>query len=87
MGVVFWRFRGDVIFGFCISVQEKYIIIGIGVQLFPAHQLDYPKNGDFIVDEKYTFEVGGRGKTNKQIKDVSNAYIVSDDIEIGGGGI
>ena len=30
-----------------------------------------------IVDEKSTFEVGGRGKTNKQIKNVS------DDIEIG----
>ena len=52
-------------------------------QLSYSHQLDYPKNGDFIVDEKYTFEVGGRGKTNIHIKDVSNAYIVSDDIEIG----
>jgi len=52
-------------------------------QLSYSHQLDYPKNGDFIVDEKSTFEVGGRGKTNKQIKDISNAYIVSDDIEIG----
>ena len=54
-------------------------------QLSYSHQLDYPKNGDFIVDEKSTFEVGGRGKTNKQIKDVSNAYIVSDNIEIGAG--
>ena len=52
-------------------------------QLSYSHQLDYPKNGDFIVNEKYTFEVGGRGKTKKQIKDVSNAYIVSDNIEIG----
>ena len=54
-------------------------------QLSYAHNLDYPKNGDFIVDELTTFEVGGRGKTNKQIKDVSNAYIVSDNIEIGAG--
>ena len=54
-------------------------------QLSYSYQLDYPKNGDFIVDEISTFEVGGRSKTNKQIKDVSNAYIVSDDIEIGAG--
>ncbi len=54
-------------------------------QLSYAHQLDYPKNGDFIVDEDSTFEVGGRGKSNKQIKDVKKAYIVSDNIEIGAG--
>jgi predicted AAA+ superfamily ATPase len=47
------------------------------------HGLNYPKNGDFIVDESYTFEVGGRGKSKKQIKNVENAYIVSADIETG----
>lgn len=32
---------------------------------------------------KYTFEVGGRNKKQKQIAGVENAYIVKDDIEIG----
>ncbi len=54
-------------------------------QLSYEHGLNYPKNGDFIVNEQSTFEVGGRGKTNKQIKDVSNAYVVSADIEVGSG--
>ena len=48
------------------------------------HSLNYPKDGgDFIIDDLYTFEVGGRGKTKKQIKDIDNSFIVSADIEIG----
>ena len=52
-------------------------------QLSYEHRLNYPKNADFIVDESYTFEVGGRGKSKKQIKDIENAYVVSADIEVG----
>ncbi len=48
-----------------------------------SHGLQYPKNGDFIVDDTYTFEVGGSGKTEKQIKNVKQSFIVADDIEIG----
>ncbi len=48
------------------------------------HSLNYPKDrGDFIIDDLYTFEVGGRGKTKKQIKDIDNSFIVSADIEVG----
>ena len=32
---------------------------------------------------KYTFEVGGKTKTFNQIKDISNSFVVADDIEIG----
>ena len=39
--------------------------------------------GDFLVDDKYTFEVGGKNKSFKQIKDIENSYLISDDIEIG----
>ncbi len=49
------------------------------------HALNYPKQGDFIVDEHYTFEIGGKTKDNKQINELQNAYIVADDIEIGAG--
>lgn len=37
---------------------------------------------DFQI-EKYTFEVGGKNKTQKQIVGVPNAFVVKDDIEIG----
>jgi predicted AAA+ superfamily ATPase len=41
--------------------------------------------GDFIIDEKHIFEIGGKNKTKKQIRDLENAYIVKDDIEFGYG--
>ena len=43
------------------------------------------KVGDFLVKERYLFEIGGKNKSFKQIKDVENAYVVADDIEIGFG--
>jgi len=39
--------------------------------------------GDFLVNDKYIFEVGGKNKSFWQIKDLPNSYVVSDDIEIG----
>ncbi len=41
------------------------------------------KDGDFIVNEKYTFEIGGKNKTYRQIKDIAHSYIAMDDIEYG----
>lgn len=38
--------------------------------------------GDFKVDQ-YTFEVGGKSKTQEQIKNRANAFIVKDNIEYG----
>ena len=54
-------------------------------QLSQNVSLNYPKKGDFIVNNKYIFEIGGKSKTNKQIIKEVNAYIASDDIEIGFG--
>ena len=44
-----------------------------------------PKKGDFLVDNNYLFEVGGKNKGFKQIKDLPASYVVADDIEIGSG--
>lgn len=43
------------------------------------------KVGDFLVEERYVFEVGGKNKSFKQIKDIPNSYVAADDIEIGFG--
>ena len=43
------------------------------------------KVGDFLVKERYVFEVGGKNKSFKQIKDIENSYVAADDIEIGFG--
>jgi len=43
------------------------------------------QKGDFYTEEKYTFEIGGKDKGYKQIKDIENSYIAADDIEVGYG--
>ena len=37
--------------------------------------------GDFLVDEQYTFEVGGETKTARPIKNIADSYLVLDEIE------
>ncbi|RLA58054.1 MAG: hypothetical protein DRQ78_12770, partial [Epsilonproteobacteria bacterium] len=49
------------------------------------HSLSIPKKGDFMVDDIYTFEIGGKNKSFKQIKDIPHSFVVLDDIEIGSG--
>jgi len=44
-----------------------------------------PTKGDFLINNKYLFEVGGKNKGFKQIKDIENSFVVADDIEIGSG--
>ncbi|MBQ6079925.1 MAG: ATP-binding protein [Muribaculaceae bacterium] len=52
-------------------------------QLNVGHQLYMPQQGDFVVDDAFTFEVGGRGKGYKQIRNLENSYVVQDEIELG----
>ena len=47
--------------------------------------MKYPAAGDFLVDETYLFEVGGKGKTFEQIKDVPKSYVAYDEVEVGRG--
>jgi len=51
-------------------------------QLQTIHKVNVSKQADFLVDGTYTFEVGGKGKGQKQIKGLENAWIVKDDIEL-----
>ena len=52
-------------------------------QLDYLHKVEYPEKGDFLIDKKYTFEIGGKSKNIKQIHALENAYIAADDIEYG----
>jgi len=85
---------------FCLNpdigvVREQFFVDMLRVN----NKINYSKIGDFLVDEKYIFEVGGKNKSFKhagakrlnptakrgQIKDIPNSYVVSDDIEVGDG--
>ena len=52
-------------------------------QLKYVHKVTYPPKGDFKVDEKYIFEIGGKNKSGKQIAALDNAFVVADKIETG----
>ncbi|MEI6555123.1 MAG: AAA family ATPase [Paludibacter sp.] len=54
-------------------------------QLTLKHTISGAKKGDFIVDDRFTFEIGGINKTFKQIKELPESYIAKDDIETGYG--
>jgi len=49
------------------------------------YDVTYPAKGDFLVESKFLFEVGGRNKNFSQIKDIENSFIAFDDVEIGYG--
>ena len=61
------------------NLRETFFANQVGFQ----HQITYAEQGDFKVDDKYIFEVGGKNKTQLQLKDLPNAYTVIDDITIG----
>lgn len=52
-------------------------------QLQQKHKVTYTKHTDFCVEGKYYFEVGGKNKSTKQIKDLNNAFLAIDGITIG----
>lgn len=51
-------------------------------QLRVHHNVEYSKKqGDFRVDGKYTFEIGGQSKGFGQVAGVPDSYVLADDIE------
>ncbi|MBN2728067.1 MAG: ATP-binding protein [Bacteroidales bacterium] len=61
------------------TLRETFFLQNV----FTNHDVVLPKKGDFLVDEKYIFEIGGKNKSKSQIQDLENSYLVKDDISIG----
>ena len=58
------------------TLRETFAVSSLSV----GHDVEYGKTqGDFKVDHKYTFEIGGRSKDFSQIADVENSFIFADD--------
>ena len=72
-------------------LQNDSVNIGTLREMFFANQLKYkhtlslPQFGDFLIDNKYIIEIGGKDKSFKQIEGIENAYVAADDIEFGFG--
>lgn len=52
-------------------------------QLSAVADISYPRKGDFLVNHKYLFEVGGKNKSFDQIKGIPDSFLAIDDIETG----
>lgn len=52
-------------------------------QLSVNHEVLLPTQGDFYIDRKYLFEVGGKTKTFNQIKDIPDSFLAVDGTEVG----
>ncbi len=52
-------------------------------QLQVNHNILSSTISDFLVDDTYTFELGGKNKKQKQIEHADNAFVVKDDVERG----
>jgi len=65
------------------NVRETFFLN----QFKNLHEINLSTTADFLIDKTYTFEIGGKNKTKKQIATTEKAYVAKDSIEIGFGNI
>lgn len=61
------------------NVRETFFLN----QFKGLHEINRSEKANFTIDKTYTFEIGGKNKTKKQIIGVENSYIAKDRIEVG----
>ncbi len=54
-------------------------------QVSQNHTVTFPSSGDFLADDQWLFEIGGKSKGGSQLQNHPNGYVVADDIEYGSG--
>jgi uncharacterized protein len=73
------------------AIQTSAVNIGTSRELFFFNQLKstekvhFAAKGDFLINEKYTFEIGGPTKSFQQIADVADSFLAVDETELGTG--
>jgi len=70
--------------GFFVNQLQNYFALSKN-RGFVEDKIIASKQGDFILENKYTIEVGGKNKSFNQIKDIDDGFVVADDIEVGFG--
>ena len=61
------------------TLRETFFANQVGA----ASSLLMPRQGDFLADGKFIFEVGGPHKTFDQIAGLPDSYLAIDGIEVG----
>jgi hypothetical protein len=63
------------------TVRETFFLNAVSQK----HKVRLPETGDFLVDDTFLFEVGGKKKNFNQVKSHKSAHIACDEIEQGAG--
>lgn len=89
LGVAEKLFLGDTNLMYALVSRPD---IGAVRETFFANQMrasglhfSIPPSGDFKVENRWLFEIGGKGKGSSQIKDMPDSYVVNDGVETGFG--
>ncbi len=61
------------------TIRESFF----AMMLDKGHSLAHAKQGDFLVDDQFLFEIGGANKDTHQIAGHPHGFVVQDDIERG----
>ena len=72
-------------FAYCDNKEIGTLREAFFASMLEGYTLYIPKKGDFLIEDKYIVEVGGKHKGYGQIKDIENSFVVADDVEIGSG--
>lgn len=87
LGVAEKLFLGDTNLMYALVARPD---IGAVRETFFANQMraaglhfSIPSSGDFKVENRWLFEIGGKGKGFSQIKDKPDSYVVNDGVETG----
>lgn len=73
------------------AISSETVNIGTARETFFCNQLrynhtvEYAAKGDFRINGKFTFEIGGKSKDGKQIANIENAFIAASDTEYANG--
>lgn len=65
------------------NLRETFFMMNLNEK----SKVESSETADFLVEEKYTFEIGGKNKGQKQIKDTPDSFVVKDDIVVGNNNI
>ncbi len=67
----------------CLSSNKGTLRESFFTSMLANHRINYAKSGDYLIDDTYLFEIGGKNKDFSQIKNRRNSYLAIDDIELG----
>jgi hypothetical protein len=74
---------------FTFALQENPSVGNIRETFFlnqvknSGHTVNLSTQGDFLIDERWTFEIGGRSKDSGQLKSSADGFLALDEMEIG----